>query len=107
MEIGLDWKKGTSCVESAINKKEKRWKRGLEQSAAYQWTHGVKRKGKSNESKAQLRFLKNYEKTIDWYGGIFIIINSLLSPSVGGGLLEKNGLFTSWRRMVYSLVGAK
>ena len=46
MEIGLDWKKGTSCVESAINGKEKRWKRGQEQSAAYQQTHGVKQKGK-------------------------------------------------------------
>ena len=36
VEIGLDWKKGTSCVESAINGEEKRWKRGQEQSAAYQ-----------------------------------------------------------------------
>ena len=59
MKIGLDWKKGTSCVESAINEKEKRWKRGLEQSAAYQWTQGVKQKGKSNESKSELSFFKN------------------------------------------------
>ena len=29
-----------------------------------------------------------------------MIINSLLSPSVGGGLLEKNGLFTSWGEIV-------
>ena len=55
--IGL--KEGTSCVESAINEKEKRWKRGLEQSAAYQWTQGVKQKGKSNGSKSQLSFFKN------------------------------------------------
>ena len=40
------------------------------------------------------------KKTIDWYGGIFTIINSLLSPSVGGGLLEKNGLFTSWSKII-------
>ena len=65
MEIGLDWKKGTSCVESAINEKEERWKRGLEQSAAYQWTQGIKQKGKSNESKSQLTFLKSNENTID------------------------------------------
>ena len=64
MEIGLDWKKGTSCVESAINEKEKRWKRGLEQSAAYQWTKGVKQKGKSNESKSQLSFLKKVMKKL-------------------------------------------
>ena len=60
--IGLDWKKGTSCVDqssSAINEKEKRWKRGLEQSAAYQWTQGVKQKEKSNESKSELSFFKN------------------------------------------------
>ena len=59
VEIGLDWKKGTSCVENAINEKEKRWKRGLEQSAAYQWAQGVKQKGKSNESKSELSFFKN------------------------------------------------
>ena len=55
METGLDWKKGTSCAESSISGREKRWKRGLEQSAAYQ---GVKQKGKSNESKSQLSFCK-------------------------------------------------
>ena len=52
--IGL--KEGESCVESAMNEKEKRWKRGLEQSAAYQWAQGVKQKGKSNESKSELSF---------------------------------------------------
>ena len=30
----------------------------------------------------------------------FIIINSLLSPGVGGGLLENNGLFTSWSKII-------
>ena len=29
-----------------------------------------------------------------------MIINSLLSPSLGGGLLEKNGLFTSWSKII-------
>ena len=64
MEIGLDWKKGTSCAESAINGKEKRWKRGLEQSAAYRWTQDVKQKGKSNESKSQLSFFKKVMKKL-------------------------------------------
>ena len=32
---------------------------GLEQSAAYQWTQGVKQKGKSNESKSELSLFKN------------------------------------------------
>ena len=58
IELRLDWTDWT-CVESAINEKEKRWKRVLEQSAAYQWTQGVKQKGKSNESKSQLSFFKN------------------------------------------------
>ena len=40
MEIRLNWKKGTSCAESAIKGKEKR----------------VKQKGKSNESKSLLSF---------------------------------------------------
>ena len=35
-----------------------RWKRGLEKSAAYQWTQSLKQKGKSNESKSQLSFFK-------------------------------------------------
>ena len=48
-----------------MNEKEKRLKRGLEQSAAYQWTQRVKQKGKSNESKSELSFLKINEKTID------------------------------------------
>ena len=64
MEIGLDWKE-TSCVESdSIDGKEKRWKRGLEQSVAYQWTQGVKQKGKSNESKSQLDFFKKVMKKL-------------------------------------------
>ena len=51
---------------SAINGKEKRWQRGLEQSAAYQLTQGVKQKEKGNERKSQLSFfLKSTEKTID------------------------------------------
>ena len=54
--IGL--KEGDILCESAINGKEKRWQRGLEQSAAYQRTQGVKQKGKINESKSQLRFFK-------------------------------------------------
>ena len=95
--MGLDGKKGTSCVEGAMNGKEKRWKRGLEQSAAYQWTQGVKQKGKVTKVSHNKFFQKSNEKSIDTvYNHEF----SIEPHAVGGGLLEKNGSFSSWSKII-------
>ena len=48
------------------NVDRKDWKRGLEQSAAYQWTQGVlKEREKVTESKSQLSFFLSNEETVD------------------------------------------